>query len=109
MRHKTLQSLHTAQKPWTVSTAAAHDARVTCSRLQAAPASASAAGTAAVLERLKHLEVTSAAPERREAAKARRALLRKVQALAADAGRPAEERLAELLHVFEQQVRRLSC
>ena len=62
-----------------------------------------------MLQRLKQLELASAAPDRREAAKARRALLRKVQALAADSGRPADERLAELLHLVKQQVRRLCC
>ena len=59
---------------------------------------------AAVAARLAQLELASAAPERREAAKARRRLLRDVQGLVADAARPAKERLAELQHKFERQV-----
>lgn len=73
-----------------------------------AQAAAAGMGTevtqALVMERLKQLEVSSAAPERREAAKARRRLLREVQTLVADTKRPAEERLAELHQNFERQV-----
>ena len=54
--------------------------------------------------RLAQLELASAAPERREAAKARRRVLRDVQGLVADAARPADERLAELQRKFERQV-----
>lgn len=59
---------------------------------------------AAVAARLAQLELASAAPERREAAKARRRVLRDVQGLVADAARPADERLAELQRKFERQV-----
>lgn len=73
-----------------------------------AQAAAAGMGTevtqALVMERLKQLEVSSAAPERREAAKVRRRLLREVQTLVTDTKRPAEERLAELHQSFERQV-----
>ena len=59
---------------------------------------------AAVAARLAQLELASAAPERRGAAKARRRVLRDVQGLVADAARPANERLAELQRKFERQV-----
>ena len=63
---------HTFMHSWTVS-----EGSQTSGKPQAAAAGMGTEVTQAlVLERLKQLEVSSAAPERREAAKARRRLLR---------------------------------